>query len=82
MDSTKNGIVIRIPEVNPKESSLGRIVCDRIKSYLSLGYKLFVIEVSDKDLLLSTDLSEPEKERFFYYLDDLDIPSENQISVP
>jgi UV DNA damage repair endonuclease len=38
-----------------------------------LGYKLFVIEVSDKDLLLSTDLSEPEKERFFYYLDDLDI---------
>jgi hypothetical protein len=73
MDSTKNGIVIRIPEGNPKESSLGRMICDRIKSYLSIGYKLFVIEISDRDFSYSTEIGESEKERFLHYLDDLDI---------
>lgn len=73
MESIKNGIVIRIPEGISKENSLGRMICDRIKSYLPIGYKLFVIEISEKDLLLSTEVGEAEKERFLYYLDDLDI---------
>ncbi len=73
MESIKNGIVIRIPDVNVKDITLGRIICDRIKSYLTLGYKLFVVELSDKNLSSPTELTEPEKERFFHYLDDLDI---------
>ena len=73
MSTIRNGFVVRIPDSNYKEKSLGRIICDRIKSYLSLGYKLFIIELSEKDIEFSTDVQEPEKERFFYYLDDLNI---------
>lgn len=73
METIRNGFVVRIPESNLKENSLARIICDRIKSYLSIGYKLFIIELSEKDLEFSTEVTEPEKERFFYYLDDLDI---------
>lgn len=73
MDTIRNGFIIRIPEGNHKGSSLARIICDRIKSYLSLGYKLFIVELSEKDIEFSTEVNEPEKERFFYYLDDLNI---------
>ena len=73
MDTIRNGFVIRIPDSNYRENSLARIICDRIKSYLSLGYKLFIIELSEKDIELSTEVQESEKERFFYYLDDLNI---------
>jgi hypothetical protein len=44
MDTIRNGFVIRIPDNNYRENSLSRIICDRIKSYLSLGYKLFIID--------------------------------------
>ena len=73
MDTIRNGFIIRIPEGNYKGSSLARIICDRIKSYLSLGYKLFIVELSEKDIEFSTEVTEQEKERFFYYLDDLNI---------
>lgn len=73
MEPIRNGIVIRIPEVKTGDNSLARIVCDRIKSYLEIGYKLFVVELSEKNIELSTDLSEAEKERFFHYLDDMNI---------
>lgn len=73
MEPIRNGIVIRIPEVKTGDNSLARIVCDRIKSYLGIGYKLFVVELSEKNIELSTDLSEAEKERFFHYLDDMNI---------
>jgi hypothetical protein len=73
MESIRNGIVIRIPDSKNREESLSRIVCDRIKSYLSIGYKLFIIELSDRDIELSTDVTEHEKERFLHYLDDINI---------
>jgi UV DNA damage repair endonuclease len=73
MDTIRNGFVIRIPDNNYRENSLSRIICDRIKSYLSLGYKLFIIELSEKDIEFSTEVNESEKERFFHYLEDLNI---------
>jgi UV DNA damage repair endonuclease len=73
MDTIRNGFVIRIPDNNYRENSLSRIICDRIKSYLSLGYKLFIIELSEKDIEFSTEINESEKERFFHYLEDLNI---------
>jgi UV DNA damage repair endonuclease len=74
MNSIRNGIVIRIPDSSiTKENCLARIVCERIKASLNLGYKLFVIELSEKDIENSTEVSEAEKERIFYYLEDLDI---------
>ncbi len=56
-----------------KETFLAKIICDRIKSYLSMGYKLFIVELSEKDIENSTDVTEAQKERFLYYLEDLDI---------
>jgi hypothetical protein len=73
MEPIRNGIVIRIPDLKQTENSLARIVCDRIKSYLSIGYKLFVVELSEKNIELSTEVTEPEKERFLHYLDDINI---------
>lgn len=72
MDLTRNGIVIRLPIVS-KENLLFRKICDRIKNYIHLGYKMFVIELSETDLDLSMEVFPPEKERFFYFLEDLNI---------
>ena len=56
-----------------KENSLGKIICDRIKSYIPMGYKLFIVELSEKDIENSTEVTEAQKERFLYYLEDIDI---------
>lgn len=73
MEIIRNGFVIKIPEDKNSDNSLSRKICDRIKTYIKLGYKLFVIELSEKDIDLSTEVDEPEKERFLHYLDDLNI---------
>ena len=74
MGSIKNGIVIRMPDsLITKENSLGKIICDRIKSYIPMGYKLFIVELSEKDIENSTEVTEAQKERFLYYLEDLDV---------
>lgn len=74
MGSIKNGIVIRMPDSTiTKETFLAKIICDRIKSYLPMGYKLFIVELSEKDIDNSTDITEAQKEKFLYYLEDLDI---------
>lgn len=74
MESIKNGIVIRMPDsIITKETFLAKIICDRIKSYLTMGYKLFIVELSEKDIENSTDITEAQKERFLHYLEDLDI---------
>jgi UV DNA damage repair endonuclease len=74
MESIKNGIVIRMPDSSiTKETFLAKIICDRIKSYFPMGYKLFIVELSEKDIENSTDVTEAQKERFLYYLEDLDI---------
>jgi len=74
MESIKNGIVIRMPDsLITKENSLGKIICDRIKSYIPMGYKLFIVELSEKDIENSTEVTEAQKERFLYYLEDIDI---------
>jgi UV DNA damage repair endonuclease len=74
MGSIKNGIVIRMPDsLITKENSLGKIICDRIKSYIPMGYKLFIVELSEKDIENSTEVTEAQKERFLYYLEDIDI---------
>lgn len=74
MGSIKNGIVIRMPDSSiTKENSLGKIICDRIKSYIPMGYKLFIVELSEKDIKNSTEVTEAQKERFLYYLEDIDI---------
>jgi UV DNA damage repair endonuclease len=72
MDSIRNGIVIRLPLVS-KEVSLSRKICDRIKNYIPMGFKMFVIELSEKDIELNLDIFPAEKERFSYFLDDLGI---------
>jgi UV DNA damage repair endonuclease len=72
MDLTRNGIVIRLPHLG-KENSLIRKICDQIKSYIPFGYKMFVIEISEKDLQSDLEVFPSEKERFFYFLDDLNI---------
>ena len=74
MGSIKNGIVIRMPDsLITKENSLGKIIWDRIKSYIPMGYKLFIVELSEKDIENSTEVTEAHKERFLYYLEDIDI---------
>ncbi len=74
MESIKNGIVIRMPDSSiTKENCLSKIICDRIKSYLPMGYKLFIVELSEKDIENSTEVTEAQKERFLYYLEDMEI---------
>ena len=74
MDLIRNGIVIRLPDpIISKESSLIRKICDQIKGSLNLGYKMFIVELSEKDIESNLEVLAPEKERFFYFLDDLDI---------
>jgi hypothetical protein len=72
MDLTRNGIVIRLPLVS-RETLLARKICDQIKNYIPLGYKMFVVEISEKDVDLNLEVFPSEKERFFYFLDDLGI---------
>ncbi len=72
MDLTRNGIVIRLPLVS-RETLLARKICDQIKNYIPLGYKMFVVEISEKDVELNLEVFPSEKERFFYFLDDLGI---------
>ena len=74
MEKIRNGIVIKLPNAGLiKENSLIRRICDQIKKSLSLGYKLFIVEISEKDLDSDLEVGPSEKERIFYYLDDLDI---------
>lgn len=74
MDLIRNGIVIRLPDpIISKESSLIRKICDQIKGSLNLGYKMFIVELSERDIESNLEVLAPEKERFFYFLDDLDI---------
>lgn len=72
MDSTRNGIVIRLP-LYSRELSLIRKICDQIKNYIPFGYKMFVIEISEKDIESELSAFPAEKERFLYFLDDLNI---------
>lgn len=74
MNNIRNGIVIRLPDpALSRESSLARRICDQIKSSLNLGYKLFVVELSERDIESNTEVSYPEKERFLHFMDDLNI---------
>ena len=74
MEKIRNGIVIKLPDGGlVKENSLIRRICDQIKNSLPLGYKLFIVEISEKDLESDLEVGQSEKERLFYYLDDLDI---------
>lgn len=73
-EKNRNGIVLRLPEItSEKEQSLIKKVCDQIKSCLHLGYNLFVIELSEKDLALNTEVHPHEKERFLYFVEDLEV---------
>ena len=72
MDLIRNGIVIRLPLVS-KEGLLVRKICDQIKNYIPLGYKMFVVELSEKDIELNLDIFPAEKERILYFLEDLGI---------
>lgn len=74
MASTKNGIVLRLPDpLLSRETHLIRKVCDMVKNSLNLGYKMFVIELSERDIESNLEVMPAEKERFLYFLDDLDI---------
>ena len=73
MDIIRNGIVIRLPDLAFSKSSLARKVCDQIKASQHLGYNLFIVEISEKDIEGSTEITQGEKERFLYFLDDLGI---------
>lgn len=74
MQKIKNGVVLKLPDPEiTRENSLIRRICDQIKNSLHLGYKLFVVEISEKDLECDLEISASERERIFYYLDDLDI---------
>lgn len=71
----RNGIVLRLPDPSlSKETCLGRKTCDQIKSSLQLGYKLFVIQLSENDIeCYNKEVGSAEKERFLYYLEDENI---------
>jgi hypothetical protein len=69
----RNGIVLRLPLITEKKIFLIRKVCDQIKNCLHLGYNLFVIEITDVDLELNTEINSAEKERFLYFIEDLEI---------
>jgi UV DNA damage repair endonuclease len=74
MNNIRNGIVIRLPDPSlSRESNLPRRICDQIKNTIPLGYKLFVVELSEKDIEDDMEIFPPEKERFLYFMDDLDI---------
>lgn len=75
METIRNGLVLRLPDPYlGKETHLGRKICEQIKVSLKIGYKLFVIELSEKDVeFYNSEVSHTEKERFLYYLDNEDI---------
>lgn len=75
MELPRNGLVIRLPDPGlTRESSLGKRINEQIKASAALGYKLFVIELSERDIeLYSIDVTPAEKERFLFFLDNLDI---------
>lgn len=75
MESTRNGLVLRLPDPNlTREASLGKRIIEQIKTSLSLGYKLFVVELSEKDIEhYNIEISPEEKERFLFYLGDSNI---------
>ena len=68
---SRNGVLIRL--IPSREKSLARRVCDTIKSSSLIGYKMMIIELSEKDLNLDLSVNTPEMERFIYFLDDMDI---------
>lgn len=68
---SRNGVLIRL--IQSKEKSLARKVCETIKSSSLIGYKMMIIELSEKDLNLDLSVNTPEMERFLYFLDDMDI---------
>lgn len=70
----RNGIVLRLPEISTdKDPILLRKICDRIKNCLHLGYNLFVVELSERDLETNLEVHPSEKERFLYFIEDLEI---------
>lgn len=74
MENVKNGIVLKLPDpILAKGISIPRRICDQIKSSLITGYKLFVIELSEKDIESDFTVGVPEKERFLHYLEDMEI---------
>jgi len=69
--NSRNGVLIKL--LPSREKSLARRVCDTIKTSSLIGYKMLIVELSDKDLLLDLEVKTSEKERLLYFLDDLDI---------
>lgn len=73
-ERNRNGIVLRLPEITTeKDQLLIRKICDQVKNCLHLGYNLFVVEITEKDLELNMEVHPPEKERFLYFIEDLEI---------
>lgn len=68
---SRNGVLIRL--IPSKEKSLARRVCETIKTSSLLGYKIMVIELSEKELSMDLSVNTTERERFLHFLDDLDI---------
>lgn len=75
MESIRNGLVLRLPDLNSRKNiCLGKKICDHIKSSIQFGYKLFIIQLSEKDIeSYNTDIDYLEKERFFHYLNNENI---------
>jgi len=70
---SRNGLVIRLSN-SEKENSLGLKIFNQIKDYLFLGYKLFVIQLSEKDIeYYQTEVTNIEKEKFLYYFENQNI---------
>lgn len=70
----RNGIVLRLPEISTdKDPILLRKICDHIKNCLPFRYNLFVVELSEKDLEMNLEVHPSEKERFLYFVEDLEI---------
>jgi hypothetical protein len=70
----RNGIVLRLPEITTdKDPILLRKICDHIKNCIHLRYNLFVVELSEKDLEMNLEVHPSEKERFLYFVENLEI---------
>jgi hypothetical protein len=73
-EKNRNGVVLKLPEITAEKNPLLiRKICDHVKNCLHLGYNLFIVEITDKNLTLNTEIHPPEKERFLHFIEDLDI---------
>jgi UV DNA damage repair endonuclease len=75
METTRTGVVIKLLEKNSakKELSLPKKIHWNITNGLNSGLTMFIVELSEKDIELETEVTSEDKENFFNLLENLKI---------